>query len=66
MKAPTSKRLPKVIDSDGIYTRGLIAGTRAAQPIPQPAALNDAYHRGHTAGLYAALTLLADQLGITI
>lgn len=65
--ARPGKRIPRCVCTDGAYAAGLIAGHRAAISARiTPDQLNDAYHRGHSAGMYAAASLLAEHLGITL
>jgi hypothetical protein len=68
MKAPTPKRLPREITSDNVYTRGLLHGRKWAleDAAQHPTELNDAWHRGHSAGMYAAAALLAGHLGVDL
>lgn len=67
MKAPT-RRLPRQVSSDTHYTKGLLHGRKWAieDRITNADALDEAWHRGHTAGMYAAAEYIAKQVGITL
>lgn len=67
MQRPSAKRLPRTICTDTFYSRGLVRGSKiASETRLMPQVLEREWHRGHTAGMFAATQLLAEQLGITL